>query len=426
MLQTMILGVDGLPSWMWRQFAESDVMPFSAELLRQGSLVSMQSSAPEVSSAAWASIVTGQNPGGHNVYGFTDLMDGGYMMGFTSSRTFKAKPFWTESDRNHLIVNVPQTYPALPMSGALVSGFVALDLDRAVYPTSRLPALQSQDYRVDADMSIVESSKARFLDDLRRVMRTRMQSWEQLWNEGGWDRAMFVLTGVDRLNHYFWEDYEDADSPFHQAFLDYYREVDRAIQSVVERLDDRTHLIVVSDHGFARQRVSLNVNCVLRDYGYLELKQSERPSYRDIRPGSRAFAMDPGRVYIHRQGRYPNAELADEQAEEVAAELTRLFLDLEIDGRPVVERVLRGAEVYSGPYAHRAPDLVLMPADEVALSGRIQADELLETTSINGKHTFEHATFYHRGPTPLRIPRPMRVEDVLGVVRQAEQHRKAA
>ncbi len=116
MPRTVILGVDGLPSWMWRQFADNGVMPHSQALLDSGVLASMESSMPEVSSAAWASIVTGKNPGGHNVYGFTDLMDGGYMLGFTSSRTFKAEPFWKEAGVKHLVVNVPQTYPAQPMS----------------------------------------------------------------------------------------------------------------------------------------------------------------------------------------------------------------------------------------------------------------------------------------------------------------------
>ncbi len=281
-------------------------------------------------------------------------------------------------------------------------------------------------YRIDADMSSIEVSKAKFLADLHVVLKTRMQAFNHLWRQDHWDRVMFVLTGVDRLNHYLWEDYEDASSPYHQAFLDYYHEVDKAIASVVERVDDSTNLIMVSDHGFGPQKISVNVNCILREYGYLRTKEGERTSYKDIEPASTAFAMDPGRVYIHRHGRYPKAELADEQAEETMQELTRLFLDLEVDGRPIVQRVLRGTEVYSGPYAHRAPDLVLMAADDVALSGRMNVNELIEPTPINGKHTFEHSTFFYRGGVDVQLPQPMRVEDVLGVLRQAERRRVAA
>ena len=63
-MNMFLLGIDGLPRWMWQQFADSGVMPNSAKLLRTGTLVPMKSALPEVSSAAWASIVTGENSGG--------------------------------------------------------------------------------------------------------------------------------------------------------------------------------------------------------------------------------------------------------------------------------------------------------------------------------------------------------------------------
>ena len=75
---------------------------------------------------------------------------------------------------------------------------------------------------------------------------------------------MFVLTGTDRLNHYLWEDYEDTSSPFHQTFLDYYHEVDNQIGRILERLDDRVTIAAVSDHGFARQRMSVKNAPVLK------------------------------------------------------------------------------------------------------------------------------------------------------------------
>jgi predicted AlkP superfamily phosphohydrolase/phosphomutase len=242
--------VDGLPASMWRSLADAGVMPYSKALLETGRLVPMQSSYPEVSSAAWASIVTGQNPGTHNVYGFTDLIDGTYAMGFTSSRTFKAKPFWQTGDSGGraLVMNVPQTYPAQPLNGVLISGFVALDLAKAVYPADYLPLLKQVDYQVDVDMSAIEVSKERFLAELRRVLEARLEAFDHLWREDAWDQVMFVITGTDRLNHYLWEDFEDSGSRYHQAFLDFYRMVDVAIERLLGRLDDETTIAVVSDH----------------------------------------------------------------------------------------------------------------------------------------------------------------------------------
>lgn len=428
-MDLFLLGIDGLPRWMWQQFADSGVMPNSAALLKTGTLVPMKSALPEVSSAAWASIVTGMNSGGHNVFGFTDLMDGSYTLGFTSSRTFRAKPFWSRDGSGpSLIMNVPQTYPAQPLNGLLVSGFVALDLKRAVYPAEQLPWLESIGYSVDADMSLVEKGKSVFVDELRRVMSARCQALHHHWDREAWQNVMFVFTGTDRLNHYLWEDFEDTSSPFHQTFLDYYHEVDRQIGSILKRLDDRTMLAAVSDHGFMRQRLSVNVNCLLAEAGFLSVRQSARPSYIDMLPETRAFAMDPGRIYLHRQGRYPGGCVTADDAEQLMQDLTRFFLNATVDRQPVASQVLRGKDVYSGPFAHRAPDLIVMPAGEVALSGRMNLSALVEPTAINGKHTYEESTFFVRGSNSGRIPADMKVENVLDVIMPVQQQhlRKAA
>lgn len=429
-MNLFLLGIDGLPRWMWQQLADSGVMPNSAKLLSTGTLVPMKSALPEVSSAAWASIVTGCNSGGHNVFGFTDLMDGSYTLGFTSSRTLRARPFWAEADAGpSLIMNVPQTYPAQPLHGMLVSGFVALDLKRAVFPPEQLGWLESIGYAVDADMSLVEQGRERFVAELRRVMDARCQALHHHWDREPWKSIMFVFTGTDRLNHYLWEDFEDRSSPRHQLFLDYYHEVDVHIGRMLERLDDNVLVAAVSDHGFARQRRSVNLNCLLAEAGFLHLRPSARPAFTDLTAETTAFAMDPGRIYLHRQGRYPGGKVGVDEADELIGRLTRFFLDITVDGQPVAASVHRGADVYSGPFAHRAPDLIVMPSEDTALSGRLNTSQLIEPTLINGKHTFEESTFFVRGTDAAkRIPPDMKVEHVLDVIRprEAAAQRRAA
>ncbi len=416
-MNMFLLGIDGLPRWMWQQFADAGVMPHSEKLLKTGTLVPMKSALPEVSSAAWASIVTGENSGGHNVFGFTDLLDGSYTLGFTSSRRFRSKRFWSRPGAGaNLIINVPQTYPAQPMEGMLVSGFVALDLKRAVHPPEQLPWLESIGYAVDADMSLVEKGKTKFVAELHRVMAARCQALHHHWDREPLQNIMFVLTGTDRLNHYLWEDYEDTSSPFHQTFLDYYHEVDNQIARILERLDDSTTIAAVSDHGFARQRMSVNVNCLLAEGGFLRLKESQRPSYIDMLPETKAFAMDPGRIYLHRQGRYPGGSVTADEAESLMQTLTTFFLNATVSGQSIASEVIRGKDAYSGPFAHRAPDLIVMAANDIALSGRVNLSALVEPTAINGKHTYEESTFFVRGHGLGQIPWDMKVENVLDVV----------
>jgi hypothetical protein len=70
-----------------------------------------------------------------------------------------------------------------------------------------------------------------------------------------------------------------------------------------------------------------------------------------------------------------------------------------------------------------------MPADDTALSGRLNLSQLIEPTLINGRHTFEESTFFVRGAEAARrIPADMKVEHVLDVIRprEAAVQRRAA
>ena len=59
----------------------------------------------------------------------------------------------------------------------------------------------------------------------------------------------FVITGTDRLNHYFWDSYR-GDGGYRDQVLDFYRVVDGVVEGVLDRLQDDDVLVVVSDHGF--------------------------------------------------------------------------------------------------------------------------------------------------------------------------------
>ncbi len=416
----IMLGIDGLSFENWPKFANEAVMPNSLRLFETAEVRRMYSSIPEVSSTAWSSIVTGTDAGSHNVFGFTDIIDNTYTLGFTSFRTLKAKPFWRRDDeKQYLIMNVPQTYPAERLPGALVSGYVALDLERSVYPPGRIQSFKDAGYRIDVDMSLLRTSKQSFLTGLSEVLAARMEMLHTLWAEQFWDVLMFVITGTDRLCHYFWDRWEDANAPYRREFLAFFEQVDEAIGRILNMLSDGDTLVLVSDHGFERQRLGVNINAVLCENGYLGLQDSDRPSYASILPESKAFCMDPGRIYLHRKDRYPSGSVEECDVDALLTELIDLFSAYSIGGEPIVGEVLRGADIYHGPYGGRAPDLVLMGAPGVAFSGRVRQSPVIEQTEICGKHRFDDAVFSFLGPSKPSLPERIHVEDVLGIARSA-------
>jgi predicted AlkP superfamily phosphohydrolase/phosphomutase len=417
----VFFGIDGLDYFLWKSLMDRGVMPFSKTLMQKGTLVPMDSSYPEVSSAAWASIITGKNPGGHNIFGFTDLIPGTYTLGFTSSKTCKAKPFWQEdSSRKSLIINIPQTYPAQPLHGILVSGFVSIDLAKGVYPLEELPVFQNAGYQFDVDSSLAAESKVLFYEGLFDVLRKRESILHHYWEEQAWDTIFFVVTGTDRLNHHGWWDFEDTASPFHQDYLNFYTEVDRVLSRVVDRLHPDDSLVILSDHGFERQDYSLNVNRFLQDHGFLHLRDEKYMNHNCILPGTKALAMDPGRIYFHREGRFPAGSVREDDVDSLRDELCHLFHEWTIDGKKVVNEIRRGEDLYSGLYASRGPDLVLMTHAHISLSGRIQTSDLVEDTQLSGKHTFHNAVFYYAGPGKLSLKDPFRVEQIIPMLQSMD------
>ena len=149
--KTIIIGLDGVPYDMIKGFAETGIMPNAAELINQGVFKKMQSSIPEVSSVAWSSIITGENPGQHGIFGFMDLFDGSYKIRFPNFSDLKAPPFWDQQPGQSVIINVPSTYPVREMNGVHISGFVSVDFEKSVYPKSLVPRLKDIDYSLDDD-----------------------------------------------------------------------------------------------------------------------------------------------------------------------------------------------------------------------------------------------------------------------------------
>ena len=75
----------------------------------------------------------------------------------------KATPFWQRPENGPaLVMNVPQTYPAQPLDGTLMAGYVALDLAKAVYPADALPVFEQAGYDIDVDMELAWTSPERF------------------------------------------------------------------------------------------------------------------------------------------------------------------------------------------------------------------------------------------------------------------------
>jgi len=392
------LGLDGVPYTLVTDLIKRGVMPNLAAIVAGGALMKMETAMPEVSSVAWTSFMTGVNPGRHGIYGFMELKPGGYGMYFPNYGHMKADTLWDRLGGlggRSVVINLPSTYPARPLNGMMTAGFVALDLKKATYPDSAYQYLSGIGYKIDVDTVKARESLDFLISDLKAALDTRKEAILHFLEHDDWELFIGVITETDRLHHFLWKAYMDSADGHHGFFLEFYRELDSFIGEFAGRLDKRypgTPLMLMSDHGFTYAEHQVYINHWLRENGFQKLDKTPAGSFEDIASGTRAFALDPSRVYIHVKDKYPRGTVnPGSEYDRVIAELKAGLLSLEIEGRPVIKSVHTKGELYSGPESGRAPDLVLLSNYGFDLKGAVSKEMLHDKGPLTGMHTQDDA-----------------------------------
>jgi predicted AlkP superfamily phosphohydrolase/phosphomutase len=395
--KVVVLGLDGVPSTLLRKFADEGLMPNVARLIDDGTLCSMTASIPEVSSTSWSTFMTGVNPGRHGIYGFMELRREDYAWKFPNFSDLRSRTIWElagQHGKRSIVINIPSTYPARPLEGMLVSGFVALDLRKASYPDSLYQYLNGMGYRLDVDAGKAAESMEEFASDIMRTFEKRVEAIRHLHESEDWDLFVAAVTETDRLHHYLWGALEDPSHRYHDFFLGFYRALDRFIGSFYDRIGPETPFVMLSDHGFSTIKKEVYLNFFLRQKGYLSFATPNPTSFGDMSSDSEAFVLDPSRVYIHRRDRYPRGPVQESRYGELREALKEDLLALEVNGERVIKEALFSEDLYSGDCLPDAPDLVLLPAEGYDLKGSITRNALSGNSLLTGGHTRENAVFY--------------------------------
>jgi predicted AlkP superfamily phosphohydrolase/phosphomutase len=402
-----VIGLDGVGLPLVQDLIARGLMPNLAALAGGGTLAPMRSSIPTISSVSWTGFMTGKNPGKHGVYGFTDVKPGTMSMFFPNFGNVRGDTLWDVAGRagkRSIVLNIPNTYPARALNGLLVSGFVAVNLERAVFPAELLPRLRADGYKIDVDYVNADQRAEHFFTDLTATLEARRRAYLKLVRDEPWDLFIGVITECDRLHHYFWDQYIDPAAPHHQRFLEFYRRLDDVLGELVAALPAGIPLFVVADHGHTLIHHEFFPNAWLREQGLLRFTSEKPRGPADIDPASKAFVLDPGRVYLHRAGRYPLGTVGDGEAQDLLGRLCEGLLALHdpapgapAGGRPV-PRVFRADELYHGPCRDSAPDLVIHFNDGYDPKGAMARAEIFGRSALTGMHTYADSLFYVNRP----------------------------
>ena len=425
-----VLGLDGVPFSLLQDFFAKGIMPRLAETAKSGTFLRMETSLPCVSSVAWTSFMTGKNPGDHGIFGFTDVWPDKLALRLPSFDDMRSTVIWNAlPGKTSVVVNLPFTYPARPLNGILISGFVAPLFERSVYPESMIAWLKSRNYRIDVDAVKGRQDRRFLVRDLFETLKIHSEVMLTLMERENWDLFIGVITGTDRLHHFFFDAAQDPSHPLHKDFIDYYRMIDSFFSRFVEKCGKFARLIVLSDHGFTRLKTQVYLNHILKTMGYISFVKSEPVSPEDIHPGSKAFAMDPSRIYLNSKERFSHGALNSKEAEmmriSLKKELESLrlidigFLSPQGSDRPedrLFTRVLLKEDIFDGKCIAWAPDLVVIPRSGYDPKGALNVRAATMTDIFTGMHTHDDAFLIVDDPDiGKRLSQP-RITDVFGLM----------
>ncbi len=384
----VILGLDGLPLSLARTLAPQ--LPNLARLLPGARAI--EAELPELSPVNWTSFFTAEGPGVHGVHGFTVLDAQTYALRIANFGDVRVPTIFQRLGQAGLVsrvLNLPNMFPAAPLRGMLVAGFVAESLEDAVFPPFLLGPLKAAGYVVEGDTTRGAAEPEYLLDQLRRSLAGRRAALNLLWPDLAWDLFTCVLTETDRLFHFLFPAVEDAGHPLHGACLAFLRQWDQLVGEVLDRFDalpEPKRLISFADHGFCRLETEVDLNRVLFEAGFLKYGRPARDEWDAgvVGDGTRAFALDPGRIVLHRQGRFARGKVREEETPGLLAELRRLLQGLTWQGRRVMKQVLDGRDLYG---TEDAPDLICVPECGFDLKARFDRAEVFGHFGRFGMHS---------------------------------------
>ena len=288
--RVLVLGLDGMDPQAVDLLMSEGKMPHFAKLRQEGAYGRLLSQEPLLSPIIWTTIATGKGPSEHGIGHFVATGGQGEDIP-ASSRLRRVKALWniaSEAGKRVATVGWWATWPPEKVHGAVVSDHTAYhflfedglsggdpgesktwppELAERIAPFLERPMdLGSEDLAPFVDVAPQELDRPfDFGDDLAhfRWALATAQSYRDigldLWRRDRPDLAMVYIEGTDSTSHLFGHLFRATglggelarqQQRYGRTVEEMYVFADRLLGEFMAALDERTTLVVLSDHGF--------------------------------------------------------------------------------------------------------------------------------------------------------------------------------
>jgi predicted AlkP superfamily phosphohydrolase/phosphomutase len=260
MNKLLVIGLDGAPFPLIERWTRDGYLPNLARLIERGAFGVLNSTMPAHSPTAWATFLTGMNPGKHGVFDFVQREPGSYRLRVVRSDDIPGPSLWRwlgQNKRTVGVMNVPMTYPAEQVNGFLISGLGTPDYVPFASPLDLSERLTDQGYRVNNRFFFDLRRQDEWLQDISEMTNLRGQTAVRLLAEERPEFFMVVFRNTDEICHFYWH-HMDETHPVHDphapdryktAIRDLYQLTDEWIGQLLKTAGAETNIVVMSDHG---------------------------------------------------------------------------------------------------------------------------------------------------------------------------------
>ena len=401
--KTILIGIDGCDFRILKPLFEDGQLPTFSEILEKGVHGTLISTKPPNSLPAWTSIFTGVNPGKHGVIDFLIRDDKGFHIA-TGKR--KVDTLWALLNRSGLrqiIVNDPITYPPEKLNGIMLTGFSTPPGSKNfIYPEELRDEIDKAcgGYQPELDFdwkSLVSSDKNKGFNLITEFAKKDFKAAMYLAKNYEWDLLSITFTSTDRLQHFYFND--------KHLIRSHYELLDNMINDIIS-LESDANIFLMSDHGFGPLNKCFYINTWLKEQELLSEKQSKLniilsslgltykrivslllrikiyPIIARITPQSvkTEIPMFKGELKTdYNQSsafvNTTNGGLYINNYDIFSKIITRLK-SCKINGETPIKNIHMRDEVWWGPYAKFAPDVILTPKYGYEISPRLAPSAL--------------------------------------------------
>jgi len=289
----LMITLDGGTLDVIKPLVKLGYMPTIKSLMETGSFGILNSAVPPVSAPAWASFMTGKNPGKHGVFEFRTYDPTTNRDYFVNSQSIRGKTIWdilSEKGRKVVVLNLPMTYPPYPVNGIMLSGFdTPSSISQFTYPEELKEEILSlcadydfgPTYEEISDFEKYLAKNSAMVANVAKVALTLMK-------KSSWDVFMINFQNTDFIQHLLWgpltEELEGVPSNGKRLdIMKLYKEIDTHINSLILAAGDKeTIKIVFSDHGFGPSIGKIYINQFLMDWNLLSFSMAGSERVNEI------------------------------------------------------------------------------------------------------------------------------------------------